>query len=153
MKHSALLAAAALTFGASVLSAQAHPAPGAHPASSTVVRVQMKQKDASHYVFEPANLTIHQGDIVEFVNVSGFPHNVGFTASKIPAGAAEVLNKNMPNKTSSLLGPMMQTMNQSYRVSFAGAPVGTYAYYCLPHQALGMTGVITVQAAGAAPRR
>lgn len=151
MKHSAYLAATVLALGASNLVAQAHPAsaPAARPASGTVIRVQMKQKDASHYVFEPANFTVKQGDIVEFVNISGFPHNVGFDATKIPAGAAAVLDRTMPSRSSSLLGPMMQTANQTYRVSFAGAPVGTYAYFCLPHRALGMTGVITVTAGGA----
>jgi plastocyanin len=146
MKHSALIAAAALALGTTSLAAQAHPA------ASNIIRVQMKQKDASHYVFEPANLTVHQGDIVEFVNVSGFPHNVGFDGTKIPAGAAAVLDKNMPSRSSSLLGPMMQQANQAYRISFAGAPVGAYSYFCLPHRALGMTGVITVTA-GASARR
>ncbi len=147
MKHMPKLLVAALALSASPLLAQ-----GAHPAAANIVHVQMKQKDASHYVFEPANFTVHQGDIVEFVNVSGFPHNVGFDPAHIPAGAQAVLDKNMPNKTSSLLGPMMQQANQKYRVSFAGAPAGTYSYFCLPHRALGMTGTITVQAAGA-PRR
>ncbi len=147
MKHMPKLLAAALALGASPLLAQA-----AHPAAANIVHVQMKQKDASHYVFEPANFTVHQGDIVEFENISGFPHNVGFDAAHIPAGAQAVLDKNMPARTSSLLGPMMQQAHQKYRVSFAGAPVGTYSYFCLPHRALGMTGTITVQAAGGARR-
>ena len=151
MKHTAKLVVAAMALGASSLFAQAKN-PGARPATPTIVRVQMKQKDASHYVFEPANLTVHPGDIVEFVNVSGFPHNVGFDPAHIPAGAQAVLDKNMPSRTSSLLGPMMQQANQTYRVSFAGAPAGTYNYFCLPHRALGMTGVITVQAGGGARR-
>ena len=144
MKHMPKLVAAALALSASPLLAQA-----AHPASGTIVHVQMKQKDASHYVFEPANFTVHPGDIVEFTNVSGFPHNIGFDPAHVPAGAQAILQKNMPNSSGNLLGPMMQQANQKYRVSFAGAPAGTYSYYCLPHRALGMTGTITVQAGGA----
>jgi plastocyanin len=137
------------------LPAQARPAaapagPATHAVPGHIVRVRMQQT-GTHYSFEPANVTVKQGDIVEFVNVSGFPHNVGFEAAKIPAGAADVLNRNMAQKVSSLLGPMMTAPNQAYRVSFAGAPVGTYAFYCLPHKAMGMTGVVTVQAA--TPRR
>ena len=147
MKHMPKLVAAALALSASPLLAQAHPA------AANIIHVQMKQKDASHYVFEPANFTVHPGDIVEFKNISGFPHNVGFDAAHIPAGAQAVLDKNMPARSSSLLGPMMQAANQTYRVSFAGAPAGTYSYFCLPHRALGMTGTITVAAGGAAPRR
>jgi plastocyanin len=142
MKRVALLAAAALAVGAASLSAQARPA---RPAEGRVVRVQMTQNGA-HYMFTPADFTVHPGDIVEFVNVSGFPHNVEFEASKIPAGAAEVLNQNMANRLGNLQGPMMTRPNQTYRVSFAGAPVGTYEYFCLPHKALGMKGVITVAA-------
>ena len=143
-----------LLAAAASLPAQARPAAPAGPATSAVpghvVRIRMQQ-NGSHYSFEPANVTVKQGDIVEFVNVSGFPHNIGFDATKIPAGAADVLNRNMAQKISPLLGPMMTTPNQAYRVSFAGAPVGTYAFFCLPHKAMGMTGVVTVQAG--TPRR
>jgi plastocyanin len=155
MKRTALLGVSILALGAASLSAQAaRPAapPAARPAAGTTIRVRMTQT-GTHYMFEPANFTVKVGDVVEFVNVSGFPHNVGFEATKIPTGAADVLNRNMTSRMQSLLGPMMTQANQTYRVSFAGAPVGTYEYFCLPHKALGMKGVITVQAAGAAPAR
>lgn len=145
MKRFAGLLVTMLALGAGSLTAQ-----GARPQPGQVIRVRMQQ-NGTRYTFEPANFTVHQGDIVEFVNVSGFPHNVGFEAAKIPAGAADVLNRNMGQKVSSLLGPMMTQPNQAYRVSFAGAPVGTYSYFCLPHKAMGMVGVITVQAG--TPRR
>jgi plastocyanin len=129
-----------LMAGAATVSAQA-----ARPAAGTTVRVQMKQVGA-RYVFEPANFTIHVGDVVEFVNVNGFPHNVQFEPQRIPAGAADVLNRAMVNRMGPLASPMMVQPNQTYRISFAGAPAGTYDYFCLPHKALGMTGRITVQA-------
>jgi plastocyanin len=59
----------------------------------------------------------------------------------------------MTNRLGPLQGPMMTQANQTYRVSFAGAPVGTYDYFCLPHKALNMKGVVTVQAGAAAPAR
>jgi plastocyanin len=105
----------------------------------------MKQV-GSRYMFEPNHFTIKVGDVVEFVNVNGFPHNVQFEPTKIPAGAADVLNRAMPNRMGPLASPMFTTPNQTYRISFAGAPVGTYDFYCLPHRALGMTGQITVRA-------
>jgi plastocyanin len=146
----AMMAAAAMLVGATALQAQGRTAPAtpatpAHPAAGAPIRVQMKVV-GSRYMFEPANFTVHVGDVVEFVNVSGFPHNVQFEATKIPAGAAEVLNRGMTQRLGPLQGPMMTQANQTYRVSFAGAPVGTYDYFCLPHKALGMTGRITVQA-------
>ncbi len=144
MKRALLVSAAALTLGVGPLAAQASKAPTqkAPPAGRTV-RVQMLQQ-GSAYKFVPANFTVHPGDVVEFVNVSGFPHNVGFEANQIPAGAATVLNAAMARRSSSLLGPMMMAANETYRISFAGAPVGAYHYFCLPHKALGMIGVITV---------
>jgi len=136
-----MLAMAMVTAGAVSLSAQAHPATGA----GATVRIQMHQV-GSRYMFEPSNVTIKVGDVLEFVNVNGFPHNVQFEPSKIPAGAADVLNRAMPNRMGPLASPMFTTANQTYRISFAGAPVGTYDFFCLPHKALGMTGRITVQA-------
>jgi plastocyanin len=149
MKHALLLSsAAALTLGAGSLTAQASKtqthkaAPAAHITGRTV-RVQMLQQ-GSAYKFVPANFSVHPGDVVEFVNISGFPHNVGFEANQIPAGAATVLNAAMARRSGSMLGPMMMAHNETYRISFAGAPLGAYHYFCLPHKALGMIGVITV---------
>lgn len=150
MTRATLLVLPVLAFGAATLSAQTRSAtPAARPTGAavqgTVIRVRMTQTGA-RYAFEPANFTVKQGDIVEFVNVSGGPHNIEFEKAKIPAGAEAVLNTNMSNRMASLQGPMMMQPNGVYRVSFAGAPVGTYDYYCLPHRAMNMKGVITVQA-------
>jgi len=146
MKRKVLLAVSPLVLGAAVLVAQGRPAaPAGQATQAAPVRVLMKQVGA-RYVFEPSRFTIKVGDVVEFVTVSGFPHNIQFEPAKIPAGAAEVLNRNMPNRMGPLASPMLTAPNQTYRISFAGAPVGTYDYFCLPHKALGMTGQITVQA-------
>ena len=152
MKRSASLLVTVMAFGAVSLSAQARPATPAQstpaagrPAQGNIVRVRMVMTGTKP-MFQPAAITVKQGDIVEFVNVSGFPHNVSFETTKIPAGAAPVLNASMPNRMQPLMGPMMTTANQAYRVSFAGAPVGTYEVYCMPHKPMGMKMVVTVQA-------
>jgi len=145
MKRMFSVVAVALALGAANATAQnAHPAAPAGPRPA--VRVQMMMQ-GSTYKFMPANFTIHVGDVVEFVNVSGFPHNVSFDAAKIPAGAAAVLNAAMANRTGNLQGPMFTQAGQTYRISFANAPVGTYGYFCLPHKPMGMVGTITVAAA------
>jgi len=150
MMRVSLFAIPAVVLSANVLSAQSRSATPAAQSSGAaaqgaVVRVRMSQ-DGARFIFQPANFTVKQGDIVEFVNVSGGPHNVEFEKAKIPAGAEAVLNANMTNRLGTVQGPMMMTPNQTYRVSFANAPVGTYDYFCLPHKAMGMKGVITVQA-------
>jgi plastocyanin len=114
------------------------------PITGKTVTVQMIG-DAKGYRFEPASITIKAGDGVKWVNVTGGPHNVTFWSDSIPAGAAAVLGKNMPQTTAPLTGPLLVTPNQAYTVSFAGAPAGTYHFYCTPHLALGMKGTLTVQ--------
>lgn len=137
------LALPMLLLGTSSLRAQARPAQAPAAAQGNVVRIQMKQV-GQRYVFEPANFSVRVGQTVEFVNVSGGPHNVAFEPGRIPAGAADILNRNMLQRLGPLNGPMLTAPNAVYRVSFADAPVGQYAYFCLPHKAMGMTGVITV---------
>ena len=145
MKRMVSVVAVALALGAAHATAQnARPTAPAQPRPA--IRVQMMMQ-GSTYKFQPANFTVHVGDVVEFVNVSGFPHNVSFDAAKIPTGAAAVLNAAMANRTGNLQGPMFTQAGQTYRISFANAPVGTYGYFCLPHKPMGMIGTITVAAA------
>jgi plastocyanin len=101
--------------------------------------------DATGYRFDPASLTIKAGDGVRWTVVSGIPHNVTFWPDSIPQGSAGVLQLNMPRQISTLSGPLLSNPSETYTVSFAGAPPGTYHYYCTPHLALGMKGELIVQ--------
>jgi len=116
--------------------------PTTHAKRTIVVRML---GDASGFRFRPASVTAHVGDIVRFVNVSGGPHNVSFSEDGIPAGAAATLQQNMQSTTGELNGTMLSNPNETYTVSLAGLPPGTYQYYCLPHQAMKMVGRITVR--------
>ena len=101
--------------------------------------------DGQTYKFDPANLTIKQGDGVKWIMVSGGPHNVAFDPAKIPDDVESVLVANMPNQQAPLSGPYLTQPNDAYTVSFAGVKPGTYDYVCTPHVMMGMTGKITVQ--------
>jgi len=101
--------------------------------------------DATGYRFDPANLTIKEGDAVKWTVVSGPPHNVSFYADSIPSGAQTQLNANMQNTMSPLTSPLFNNPGDSYTVSFKGVPKGAYKYFCTPHQALGMHAQLTVQ--------
>jgi plastocyanin len=71
---------------------------------------------------------------------------VSFWGDSVPAGAAAVLNAAMAGRTMGDLAGMMVTQpNETFDISFAGAPAGGYKGYCLPHLALGMKIDITVQ--------
>jgi plastocyanin len=110
-----------------------------------VVEVKMTGNGSTIAAFEPRTVTIAPGTTLRFINVSGGPHNIAFWGDSIPAGAAAVLTAAMPNSIDNLSGPFLMQPNESYDVSFANAPKGTYKGYCVPHLALGMKLVITVQ--------
>lgn len=124
------------------------PAAGAPAAAQAITGKTWDVKmyaDEKGSRFDPVNLTIKRGDGIRWTLVNGPPHNVAFWSDSIPSGAASALQGNMPDQMAALSGPMMLNLNQTYTISFAGVPAGTYHYYCVPHLALGMKGTITVQ--------
>jgi plastocyanin len=114
------------------------------PVTGTMHEVRMLL-DGQTYKYDPANLTIKQGDGVKWIMVSGGPHNVAFDPAKIPDDVEQVLVANMPNQQMPLSGPYLTQPNETYTVSFAGVKAGTYDYVCTPHIMMGMTGKLTVQ--------
>lgn len=114
------------------------------PATGTTHEVKMIG-DATGYKFDPANITIKQGDAIKWVMVSGGPHNVAFT-NLTDAAVKSQLDANMPGtKMAELSGPMLMQPAENYTVSFAGVKAGSYDYICTPHMAMNMKGVVTVQ--------
>ena len=102
--------------------------------------------DAKGYRFEPANFTIKQGDGVKFVVVSMGPHNVAFDPATIPADQKAQLDANMStDKMGELSSNMKMNPGDAITISFAKIKPGQYPYHCVPHLALNMKGVITVQ--------
>lgn len=102
--------------------------------------------------FEPATLTVHPGDQVRFVNVSGGPHNVSFDAATLPQGMDHLMERAMPDQIQPLWGKLLVDPNENYTISFAGARPGRYPVFCVPHMydrhggtEMGMKGVIIVQ--------
>ncbi len=102
--------------------------------------------DAKGYRFEPANFTIKQGDGIKFVVVSGGPHNVAFDPATIPPDVKGQLDANMgTDKMGELSSNLKMNPGESVTVSFGNIKPGQYPYHCVPHLALNMKGVITVQ--------
>jgi plastocyanin len=116
----------------------------AAPATGTTHEVKMIG-DATGYKFEPAAITVKAGDAIKYIMVSGGPHNVTFQ-NVADAAARAQLDANMPGqKMGEASGPMVMQPNESYTISFAKVPAGTYEYVCLPHAAMNMKGTVTVQ--------
>lgn len=101
--------------------------------------------DATTYKYEPAEITIKAGDGIKFTMVSGGPHNVAFDPATISAAAKPQLMANMTEQVTELSGKFLQTAGDSYVISFAGVPAGTYEFFCTPHLAMNMKGKVTVQ--------
>jgi plastocyanin len=115
------------------------------PITGTTHEVKMIG-DAKGYRFEPANITVKQGDGIKFINVVGGPHNVAFDPATIPADVKPQLDANMgTDKMGELSSNMKMNPNETVTVSFANIKPGQYPYHCVPHLAMGMKGVITVQ--------
>jgi plastocyanin len=115
------------------------------PITGTIHEVKMIG-DAKGYRFEPANFTVKQGDGAKFVVVSGGPHNVAFDPATIPPDVKAQLDANMgTDKMSELSSNMKMNPGESVTISFGKIKPGQYPYHCVPHLALGMKGVITVQ--------
>jgi plastocyanin len=124
--------------------APAAGAVAAAPATGTTHEVKMIG-DAKGYRFEPADLTIKQGDAVKFIMVSGGPHNVAFLNLTDPTTKAQ-LNANMPGQhMAEDSSPLLMNPNEAYTISFGKIPAGKYDYDCTPHAAMGLKGTITVQ--------
>jgi plastocyanin len=115
------------------------------PITGTMHEVKMIG-DAQGYRFDPANFTVKQGDGVKFVVVSGGPHNVAFDPATIPPDVRPQLDANMgTDKMGELSSNMKMNPGESVTVSFGKIKPGQYPYHCVPHLALNMKGVITVQ--------
>ena len=133
------------TGGATTTPATTGGAVALAPITGTTKTVNMVG-DAKGYRFEPANFTIKAGDGVKFVVVSGGPHNVAFDPAAIAADVKPQLDANMgTDKMGELSSNMKMQTGESITVSFANIKPGQYPYHCVPHLALNMKGVITVQ--------
>ena len=115
------------------------------PVTGKTVEVKMIG-DAKGYRFEPANITVKQGDGIKFINVSGGPHNVAFDPATIPADVRPQLDANMgTDKMGELSSNLKMNPNEAVSISFANIKAGKYPFHCVPHLAMNMKGVITVQ--------
>ncbi|MEL6489276.1 MAG: plastocyanin [Cyanobacteria bacterium J06634_6] len=92
--------------------------------------------DGGLLVFEPATVTISQGDTVTWENNKMAPHNVIFDENSVPGGKA-VADK-LTNKQ------LTFSPGESYSSTFDVEP-GEYTYYCAPHRGAGMVGKVIVQ--------
>jgi len=91
--------------------------------------------EGSENVFEPAFLRVQPGDTVRWVNESGVHATASYSADNQKA-------RGVPNDAATWDSGLLTEAGAVFEHTFETA--GTYAYFCLPHEALGMVGVVVV---------
>ena len=102
-------------------------------------------------VFDPDELTIAPGDTVVWENVGNVGHSVTAYEDDIPEEADYFASGGFDAEQAARDGYPSQgdiPGGESYEHTFE--VTGTYEYFCIPHEAVGMVGTITVQEGGAA---
>jgi plastocyanin len=95
--------------------------------------------------FEPRAITVQAGDTVTWVNVTDETHTVTAYEDKIPEGADYFASGGSDSQeaASSDLTAGLLKEGDEYEVTFEEP--GTYEYFCIPHEADGMTGTVVVE--------
>ena len=124
----------------------APPAAAGAPITGETKVVQMVGDANGGARFEPATVTLKPGDGIRFEVVSLPPHNVAFDPAVVPEPAKGVLKANMPSQDmGELSGKLLNNIGETYTLSFANVPPGTYEIICTPHVAMNMKMKVIVQ--------
>jgi plastocyanin len=109
--------------------------------------------DADHTVelhtvsFEPVDLTVKAGETVAFEHVEGEAHTVTASQEELPGGATYWASGGFESQQAAEAGWKDGTgavqSGQAFVHTFETA--GTHHYFCIPHEAAGMAGTITVE--------
>ena len=110
-------------------------------------------EDADHVVdmqavaFEPAELTVSAGDTVAWKHAAGEAHNVVAYEEELPGDASYWASGDFDSEEAARKGwengkGAVQS-GQAYVHTFE--TTGTHEYFCVPHEAAGMVGSVTVE--------
>ena len=97
------------------------------------------------YRFSPARVTARRGDVLLFKAVTGMPHSIVFEAATLSGPAHEALNGAMTRRSGDLSSPLLTPGEAEYRVIVPALPPGRYEFFCLPHRAYDMRGMLQVE--------
>jgi plastocyanin len=94
--------------------------------------------------FVPAQVTARPGDVLLFKVSSGAPHSIVFEAANLSERAHEGLNGAMSRRAGDLSSPLLNPNGAEYRIVVPALAPGRYEFFCLPHRAYDMRGVLQV---------
>ena len=107
------------------------------PARAAASSVVIKMGDAPP-MYEPVNVTIKAGETVEWLNNGGVVHSV----TAVPGDASSPKDVALPMGAATFDSGFMPpggTFDYTFTVP------GTYRYFCVPHEKLGMVGTVVVK--------
>jgi len=95
----------------------------------------------SSTTFSPAVLRVSPGDTIKWVNASAFPHTVtAYHPDNLGKG------NGLPTDAVAFDSGLIPGEGDEWTYTIPlDAPPGTYAYFCLPHESLGMVGLLVVE--------
>lgn len=96
------------------------------------------------YRFSPGRVSARPGDVLVFKTVSGTPHSIVFEGATLSGPAREALNGSMGRRSADLSSPLLSPNGSEYRIVVPALPAGRYEFFCLPHRAYDMRGVLQV---------
>jgi plastocyanin len=102
------------------------------------------QSEKEVYRFSPQRVTARPGDVLLFKTVSGSPHSIVFEGAGLSGPAHEALNGALSRRAGDLSSPLLTPNGGEYRVVVPALPPGRYEFFCLPHRAYDMRGVLQV---------
>jgi plastocyanin len=100
--------------------------------------------DKEVYRFSPGRVTARPGDVLLFRVASGSPHSIVFEGAGLSGAAHEALNGTMTRRSGDLSSPLLTPDGAEYRVVVPALSAGRYEFFCLPHRAHDMRGVLLV---------
>ena len=94
--------------------------------------------------FSPAQVTARPGDALLFRAVSGTPHSIVFEGRGLSGSAHEALNGALSRRSGDLSSPLLTPDGAEYRIVVPALPPGRYEFFCLPHRAYDLRGVLQI---------
>ncbi|HJR15212.1 MAG TPA: plastocyanin/azurin family copper-binding protein [Gemmatimonadales bacterium] len=101
-------------------------------------------RERENFRFVPAQITARPGDVLLFKTVSGSPHSVVFEAAGLSTRAHEALNGALNRRSGDLSSPLLSPDGAEYRIVVPALDPGNYAFFCLPHRAYDMRGILKI---------
>jgi plastocyanin len=96
------------------------------------------------YRFSPERVSARAGDVLLFRAETGTPHSIVFERAGLSGSAHEALNGALSRRSADLSSPLLSPDGAEYRMTVPALAPGNYAFFCLPHRAYDMRGILVV---------